>query len=65
MSKTNVVPKIKKETAVEESILKKKTLPRFPIRSLANVRYLKEATSRSGMKKRTLNTVNPFARRSG
>ena len=44
MSDTGVVPKIKKEAkGVEEQILKKKkpTLY-FPIRSLANVRYLEK-----------------------
>jgi DNA topoisomerase VI subunit A len=68
MSKTNVVPKIKKEaTAVEESILKKKTPSlKFPIRSLANVRYLEKEgyfEIRGKKKERTLtvNTVKTFA----
>jgi DNA topoisomerase-6 subunit A len=68
MSKTNVVPKIKKEaTAVEESILKKKTPSlKFPIRSLANVRYLEKEGyfEIRGMKKErtlTVNTVKTFA----
>jgi DNA topoisomerase-6 subunit A len=68
MSKTNVVPKIKKEaSAVEESILKKKTPSlKFPIRSLANVRYLEKEGyfEIRGMKKErtlTVNTVKTFA----
>ena len=68
MSKTDVVPKIKKEaTAVEESILKKKTPSlKFPIRSLANVRYLEKEgyfEIRGKKKERTLtvNTVKTFA----
>ncbi|HEU4940369.1 MAG TPA: DNA topoisomerase IV subunit A [Candidatus Eisenbacteria bacterium] len=68
MSKANVVPKIKKEaTAVEESILKKKTPSlKFPIRSLANVRYLEKEGyfEIRGMKKErtlTVNTVKTFA----
>jgi len=68
MSKTDVVPKIKKEaTAVEESILKKKTPSlKFPIRSLANVRYLEKEGyfEIRGMKKErtlTVNTVKTFA----
>src|SRR5258705_1355803 len=67
MSK-NVVPQIQKEAkAVEESILKrKKPSLRFPIRSLANVRYLaKEGyfEIRGKKKERTLtvNTVKTFA----
>ena len=44
MSDVNVVPKIMKEAqSVEESILKRKTPSlKFPIRSLANVRYLEK-----------------------
>jgi DNA topoisomerase-6 subunit A len=68
MSDTNVVPKIKKEAkAVEESILKKKTPSlKFPIRSLANVRYLEKEgyfEIRGKKKERTLtvNTVKTFA----
>ena len=64
MSK-NVVPKIQKEAkAVEESILKrKKPSLRFPIRSLANVRYLEKEgyfEIRGRKKERTL-TVNTTA----
>jgi DNA topoisomerase VI subunit A len=68
MSDTNVVPKIKKEAkSVEESILKKKTPSlKFPIRSLANVRYLEKEgyfEIRGKKKERTLtvNTVKTFA----
>lgn len=68
MSKENVVPKIKKEAkSVEESILKKKTPSlKFPIRSLANVRYLEKEGyfEIRGMKKErtlTVNTVKTFA----
>jgi len=64
----SVVPKIKKEAkAVEESILKrKKPSLSFPIRSLANVKYLvKEGyfEIRGKKKERTLtvNTVKTFA----
>src|SRR5438552_18658396 len=67
MSK-NVVPKIQKEAkGVEESILKrKKPFLRFPIRSLANVRYLEKEgyfEIHGRMKERTLtvNTVKTFA----
>jgi len=68
MSDTGVIPKIKKEAkGVEEQILKKKkpTLY-FPIRSLANVRYLEKEgyfEIRGKKKERTLtvNTVKTFA----
>jgi len=67
MSK-NVVPKIQKEAkAVEESILKrKKPTLRFPIRSLANVRYLEkegyfEIRGRKKERTLTVNTVKTFA----
>ena len=63
-----VVPKIKKEAkAVEESILKKKKpILKFPVRSLANVRYLEKEgyfEIRGKKKERTLtvNTVKSFA----
>jgi DNA topoisomerase-6 subunit A len=63
-----VVPKIKREAkAVEDSILKrKKPVLKFPVRSLANVRYLpKEGyfEIRGKKKERTLtvNTVKSFA----
>jgi DNA topoisomerase-6 subunit A len=68
MSDVNVVPKIKKEAkSVEESILKRKTPSlKFPIRSLANVRYLEKEgyfEIRGKKKERTLtvNTVKTFA----
>src|SRR5215470_13040915 len=68
MSDSNVVPKIKKEAkSVEESILKrKKPSLKFPIRSLANVRYLEKEgyfEIRGKKKERTLtvNTVKTFA----
>jgi len=68
MSQSNVVPKIKKEAkSVEESILKrKKPSLKFPIRSLANVRYLEKEgyfEIRGKKKERTLtvNTVKTFA----
>jgi DNA topoisomerase-6 subunit A len=68
MSDVNVVPKIKKEAkSVEDSILKRKTPSlKFPIRSLANVRYLEKEGSfeiRGKKKERTLtvNTVKTFA----
>src|SRR5712671_2811309 len=64
----SVVPKIKREAkAVEDSILKrKKPVLKFPVRSLANVRYLpKEGyfEIRGKKKERTLtvNTVKSFA----
>ena len=64
----NVVPKIKKEAkAVEETILKrKKPVLKFPVRSLANVRYLEKEgyfEIRGKKKERTLtvNTVKSFA----
>ncbi len=68
MSDTGVIPKIKKEAkGVEEEILKKKkpTLY-FPVRSLANVRYLEKEgyfEIRGKKKERTLtvNTVKTFA----
>jgi DNA topoisomerase-6 subunit A len=67
MSK-NVVPKIQKEAkAVEESILKrKKPTLRFPVRSLANVRYLAkegyfEIRGRKKERTLTVNTVKTFA----
>src|SRR5881296_3648793 len=67
MSK-NVVPKIQKEAkAVEASILKrKKPSLRFPIRSLANVRYLAkegyfEIRGRKKERTLTVNTVKTFA----
>src|SRR5438445_12478932 len=67
MSK-NVVPKIQKEAkGVEESILKrKKPSLRFPIRSLANVRYLEkegyfEIRGRKKERTLTVNTVKTFA----
>jgi DNA topoisomerase-6 subunit A len=63
-----VVPKIKKEAkAVEDSILKKKKpVLKFPVRSLANVRYLEKEgyfEIRGKKKERTLtvNTVKSFA----
>jgi DNA topoisomerase VI subunit A len=68
MSDVNVVPKIKKEAkSVEESILKRKTPSlKFPIRSLANVRYLEKEgyfEIRGKKKERTLtvSTVKTFA----
>ena len=68
MSDVNVVPKIKKEAkSVEDSILKRKTPSlKFPIRSLANVRYLEKEgyfEIRGKKKERTLtvNTVKTFA----
>ncbi|TMQ58424.1 MAG: DNA topoisomerase VI [Candidatus Eisenbacteria bacterium] len=64
----SVVPKIKKEAkGVEESILKrKKPSLRFPIRSLANVRYLEkegyfEIRGRKKERTLTVNTVKTFA----
>ncbi|TMQ63183.1 MAG: DNA topoisomerase VI [Candidatus Eisenbacteria bacterium] len=68
MSDTGVVPKIKKEAkGVEEQILKKKkpTLY-FPIRSLANVRYLEkegyfEIKGKKKERTLTVNTVKTFA----
>ena len=64
----SVVPKIKKEAkSVEESILKrKKPSLRFPIRSLANVRYLEkegyfEIRGRKKERTLTVNTVKTFA----
>src|SRR3989449_842926 len=64
----SVVPKIKKEAkGVEESILKKKKPSlRFPIRSLANVRYLEkegyfEIRGRKKERTLTVNTVKTFA----
>jgi DNA topoisomerase-6 subunit A len=68
MSDTGVIPKIKKEAkGVEEQILKrKKPTLYFPIRSLANVRYLEKEgyfEIRGKKKERTLtvNTVKTFA----
>ena len=68
MSEKSVVPKIKKEAkAVEESILKrKKPSLHFPIRSLANVRYLEkegyfEIRGRKKERTLTVNTVKTFA----
>ncbi len=68
MSEQNIVPKIKKEAkGVEEEILKrKKPTLSFPIRSLANVRYLEKEgyfEIRGKKKERTLtvNTVKTFA----
>src|SRR5258705_10449286 len=67
MSK-NVVPKIQKEAKdVEEAILKrKKPTLRFPVRSLANVRYLAkegyfEIRGRKKERTLTVNTVKTFA----
>ena len=68
MSDTGVVPKIKKEAkGVEEQILKKKkpTLY-FPVRSLANVRYLEkegyfEIKGKKKERTLTVNTVKTFA----
>ena len=68
MSDSTVVPKIKKEAkGVEEQILKrKKPSLKFPVRSLANVRY-REAEGYfeiKGLKKErtlTVNTVKTFA----
>jgi len=64
----NVVPKIRKEAKdVEEAILKrKKPSLRFPIRSLANVRYLEkegyfEIRGRKKERTLTVNTVKTFA----
>jgi len=64
----SVVPKIKKEAkGIEESILKrKKPSLRFPIRSLANVRYLEkegyfEIRGRKKERTLTVNTVKTFA----
>src|SRR2546425_5610066 len=68
MSDTGVIPKIKKEAkGVEEQILKrKKPTLRFPIRSLANVRYLAkegyfEIRGRKKERTLTVNTVKTFA----
>ena len=64
----NLVPKIKKEAkGVEDMILKKKKpTMKFPVRSLANVRYLEKEGyfEIRGMKKErtlTVNTVKTFA----
>jgi len=68
MSDTGVVPKIKKEAkGVEEQILKrKKPTLYFPIRSLANVRYLEkegyfEIKGKKKERTLTVNTVKTFA----
>jgi DNA topoisomerase-6 subunit A len=68
MSEQGVVPKIKKEAkGVEEEILKRrKPTLSFPVRSLANVRYLEKEgyfEIRGKKKERTLtvNTVKTFA----
>jgi len=64
----NLVPKIKKEAqGVEDQILKKKKpMMKFPVRSLANVKYAEKAGyfEIRGMKKErtlTVNTVKTFA----
>ena len=68
MSDTGVIPKIKKEAkGVEEQILKrKKPTLYFPIRSLANVRYLEkegyfEIKGKKKERTLTVNTVKTFA----